>query len=131
MTPIFTDADILKNRKIAVAYLQKPSLRKAHGVLRASRGRCCLGHMCDALGIPEKNGNYGADHESVVAPNELIDMLGLNDADGTFAEGGRIKNQRDLTGLNDGTRTSPQTIGKILEGVLDGKGVSPWKEIKV
>lgn len=132
-----TDAQILENRKKVVEYLQKPGLRKAIGRLRVSRGRCCLGHMCEALGInsiqPFRGGPhyYGQEQTSMVAPEELIDALGMDDSSGFFRDGATYKGQRSLAGLNDNVRISPQGIGKWLATKINGGDGAPWKEITV
>jgi len=146
---MYTDAQILENRKKVVEYLQQPNLRKATTQLRNSDGgRCCLGHMCDVLGVVHLRVNsgglvehfYGDERSGELAPDELVEMVGLNSSEGLFTDGGPMmkpsgygncveQSVSSLTSLNDDYRVSPQRIGKILSGMLMGGKGTPWKAI--
>lgn len=95
-----TDAEILANRRKVIAFLKNPKRRKDESYLDVGHGRrCCLGHMCFALGIkrrkltdsagasPEealagKRYVYGKRGELYLAPQELISAVGLYDDQG-------------------------------------------------
>jgi len=133
-----TPRTIMKNRKIAVAYLLQDGLKKATGQLINVRteGRCCLGHMCDALGIKYEIGDG-------LAPDKLIERLGLHDncggsydddgLDTTFDLSNFMKDQTGISSLisfNDTTRATTKTIGKYLESVIKGGDNTPWEKVK-
>lgn len=146
-------SEILENRKKVVAYLQKPHLKKAKGSLRDNKGgRCCLGHMCDALEIKYvKEGGeylYGADREEENAPEELMLALGLHTSLGGFDaslgwhdgnKGRTIVRSREFTvdkvpsvnlaELNDRRKISTKRIGEYLECVINGGKMTPFKHL--
>lgn len=146
-----TDEQILENRKKVVAYLQQPHLKKAKGRLANEKtgGRCCLGHMCDALEIESSTINdgrervYGHFKEACVAPIELKKALGLRNRVGsalvrkaanktTVRTKLKTRTKRtvnDLTALNDHTGITTQGIGQYLESVIMGGDDTPWEKI--
>lgn len=151
---MLTDQQIYDNRRKVIAYLQNPNRRKAKGTLQdsqTSRNRCCLGHMCHAVGIrPEydvrRGPVFGDRHEAEMAPRELIDALGLNDESGVidiYSETSFITDSKtsavidlfrecgSLTKLNDETNTSPQMIGKMLEVMILGGDGTPWRKLNI
>ena len=132
-----TDEQIYHNRVKAINWLLDPSRVKAKSALRSTvdEGRCCLGHMCDALEVPsfynEGNGDweYGAEKNTALAPNELIEAIGLNSPQGTISDG-KFKGGVMLSAINDRTDATPQEIGKYLQSVIMGGKGSPWRKIK-
>lgn len=156
----YTHKQIYENRLKAIEYLKKPSLRKAREVLRDSKGgRCCLGHMCDALDIFSESRkaiintystepfslihyHFGKEGAESAAPVELVDMLGLHDDVGgtknndeylNFSKVDEIPNYKSigtLAMLNDYYRVSPQSIAKYLESVIMGGDNTPWIKIR-
>lgn len=130
MTPIYSDQEIYQNRLKVLKYLENPHLRKTRGVLRRGRGRCCLGHMCDALDVPSVfDGTsyiYVGNNVSTL-PDEAIAALGMKDAFGSFYS----KTHRPLSVLNDNTRTSPQAIGRLLANNVIGGDGTPWRKLNI
>lgn len=152
---MFTDAQIYENRLKTVEHLKRPDLEKHTGEMadfNNPKARCCLGHMCDALGIPAKT--YSED-EALVAnkrydtvyyqetstymPKWAVEALGLHDFRGCIPEtpentpmarhdrfGDPIEG---LSHLNDATDTTPQQIGAYLETVIMGGMDTPWRAL--
>ena len=137
----YSDKEIFENRKKVIGYLKQPHLKKT--VKRLANintdGRCCLGHMCDALNVvyTDINGRryYGLRKNDLVAPAELVEKIGLNGVTGpTFTgmiEIGTRYSFYSLSSLNDNSTISTQSIGKYLESVIMGGENTPWREIKV
>lgn len=139
-----TNNQILENRKKVIAYLQQPHLKKAKGRLanETTGGRCCLGHMCDALNITSKLDLagarvYGAMFEAMIAPDELVEAVGFRVSIGATVKPSmlfetRTKKKYDsLTSLNDESGITTQGIGQYLESVIMGGVNTPWIEIEV
>lgn len=143
-----SDQEIYDNRLKAVEYLMQPGLKKATGVLENinTGGRCCLGHMCVALGVersedklcdPQYRVGFGKVGEHFLAPIELQRLIGLNGSDGEAAidyplqPKGMIKRKYfyTLSELNDESRISSQSIGKYLKSVILGGPNTPWIKI--
>jgi hypothetical protein len=143
----WSDDEILANRRKVVDYLKNPELRKAKGQLRNSvGGRCCLGHMCDAMGLDGKknaSGEWFYDNEKYNLPDSLVAALGMNDSAGRFYDNTKEENSYinyfryengcfdSLANLNDDSTIQPDAIGHFLEGIIYGDShVSPWTRIE-
>jgi hypothetical protein len=104
--------------------------------------------MCDVLDVPHLRASntyggvvhlYGEECNGETAPQELIDMVGLNESNGSFHDGGPMfkpavkysvaQSVTSLASLNDDYPVSPQRIGKMLSEMLMGGKGTPWKEI--
>ena len=127
---------ILENRKKVIAFLKDSSRQKHKGSLENidnTEERCCLGHMCAALNIQREAYNHCIhyDTEGAIAPESLVNMVGLNGQSGTIRNLYRYKNQRylGLTDLNDHSDITPQEIGAYLESVIEGGPNSPWRSL--
>lgn len=69
---------------------------------------CCLGVGCELIGLtpkaPTEDGYmYGADEDEWVAPDELIENLGLHDCCGYAKH--PFEHRQDIAGLNDTGKT--------------------------
>ncbi len=141
MTDI-SDETILANRRKVIEYLKNPKLKKAIGVLKNSvGGRCCLGHMCDALGvIPTKaeNGDWRYEGQKFALPQPIREAVGMYTTDGAFraaefqvyyksVDGG---SHSSLALLNDESGIMPNDIASILEKMVTGGDGTPWRAIK-
>lgn len=134
-----SDAEILEARRTVVAFLQQPGLRKAKGVLaRPGGARCCLGHMCVALGLEVVKGVdmrlfFGG--RDTVLPDSVKNRLGMYHETGEAVRGEKpikIPSRRacsSLAELNDETGARPHEIGAYLESVIMGGPNTPWREI--
>ena len=144
-----TDQEILENRRKAITFLKDPARKKATGYLdKGDERRCCLGHMCVALGIVSQASapyqkcafTYGTSNDTGVAPKELVRELGMFNPSG-FAKvpestvillrGRRKKRLYSLTDMNDHSMMTPQEIGEYLESVIIGGDETPWKKIRI
>jgi len=140
----YTDDEILHNRRVVVQYLQRPELKKAVGRLGkvSTGGRCCLCHICDAVGVVATEFKYTNIYEGEIynLPDSVKTALGMYSVKGTFCDLGKFvglvsvprvqKPVYSLIELNDTTRISTQSIGKFLETNIMGGSYTPWKEIK-
>lgn len=153
MVTYATDAEILANRRRVIAFLKKPKRKKGRNFLDKGKGRrCCLGHMCFALGIKKKwllhGGVYAYGQglrDPSYAPPELISAVGLHDLGGGWIhrpenirnyykklkDGAKVADICSLTRLNDDTDATPQSIAKYLETVILGGVGTPWIAISV
>ena len=140
MTDI-SDETILANRKKVIEYLKNPKLKKAKGVLKNSGGgRCCLGHMCDALGmIPEKKGMWWYyEKDKFSLPESMQRALGMYTPAGEFRTENVIQfyykdekygSHSCLANLNDESTIKPAEIASILETMITGGDGTPWRKI--
>lgn len=120
----YTRAQIRANREKWVAFLQEPERKKAKGVLaRNGEHRCCLGHACKVLDPDQKTG-WRLDDP--LPPVEIQKMLGLNERSGMAYEGKLTPGFTELTLINDRSKTRPQEIGKMLEGMIEGGPNTPF-----
>jgi hypothetical protein len=130
-----SDDEIMANRRKVIDYLKNPELRKAKGKLRnAVGGRCCLGHMCDALGVEATNrhGNWYYGEERLVLPMDVADSLGMFENDGTNYNGSILwngENYSSLAALNDDSTIKPHEIGTLLEAMIEGGPGTPFYKI--
>ena len=133
-----SDADILANRQKIIAYLKTPGLHKTTGFLRYQTGRCCLGHMCDALGLsPVKSGsNWTYDDEAYILPLTIRVQLGMYNESGGFRSEGDIAwitykggQYNCLANLNDDTKIRPKEIAEMLEKMIEGGDGTPWRKL--
>lgn len=128
-------AEIKANREKWVTFLQEPERKKAKGVL--ARGntehRCCLGHACQVLDPERKT---GWDSYLALPPQAIVNMLGLQQADGAIIFGVQTSPAPSwdyslstpyLTALNDDTAMRPQEIGKMLASMIEGGPGTPFK----
>lgn len=168
MTVYYRD-EIEANRLKWVKFLDDSKRKKVTGILESAedRGaRCCLGHGAYCLGLKRKvhvdktfDGHvfgktvyFGeeGDQDSEMAPNELVEKLGLwaNDGDLPSArvvydnEKGRVCSIMDdnekwddvpsydsLADLNDSTDATPKQIAKYLKTVIAGGENTPFKPL--
>ena len=139
-----TDAQILTNRKTVIEYLKNPKLKKAIGVLKNSvGGRCCLGHMCDVLGlVPVKlgSGEWLYEKDKFSLPESIQHALGMYTPAGEFRTENVIQfYYRDekygshscLANLNDESTIKPAEIASILETMITGGDGTPWRKVEV
>jgi hypothetical protein len=145
----YTDDEILANRKKIIAYLRKPGLHKAQGVLRGrGRARCCLGHMCDVMGVAsvfdDVNEQWKYEGDAYSLPDSIKDALGMFSHSGHFKV---VKEYPDyfrlddanhwfrknpyssLVALNDDSNIRPSEIADILEPMILGGSQTPWRRI--
>lgn len=132
----------LDNRYKWAHFLMEPERKKAVGGLESMvdlEARCCLGHACAMLGVERSNDmssiRYGHEQTATVAPQEVIDALGLHGASGGFkkiikeadlgfrlsgtATEGNVCGIISLASLNDRTTATPQQIGKFILDNID------------
>lgn len=124
---------IMANRRKAIDYLINNKLDKHTGQLADFNGpgRCCLGHMCDALNIPY--------HPDYGTSDELQEALGMHYSGGTPLGRGilsapllrhyLVKDRLDLTTINDATNATPKKIGRYLDSVIAGGPDTPFVRI--
>jgi len=125
---------ILENRRKWIAELKKLESKKAEAKLENyhTGGRCCLGHGCAALGLERtviKSGpctNIFYDGESLVAPKSFVEKVGLKDSYGFCMISFKDIIYDELTALNDCSEATPQEIGEILEGMIEGGDDTPF-----
>lgn len=127
--------EVLENRKKWLEYLRAPGRRKARGYLDIGNGkRCCLGHACKALGMKSEDKqiydsltkgesfhSYFYDSEETVAPQKVIDSLGLRDSFGSLSETVMLNDYSiaNLVTLNDDTNLRPREIADFIEKHYD------------
>lgn len=97
---------------------------------------CCLGHGCNIFDLERKVINYetyhkvkyGTEENDATAPKELINLLGLfNSCGGTLDHQNElVKKHSSLTSLNDNLELTPQEIGKLIEGWIEGGPNTPF-----
>ena len=128
-----TREEIKQNRLKFAAGLQEEHREKTTAKLENvefPNQRCCLGHGCDIFGVTRKVVDntvlYGEEHNTNVAPSELIELLGLGDDCGVIKEDEHGFILESLTMLNDQTSTSIQEIGKLIEGWVEGGEGTPF-----
>jgi len=141
----YTRKQIRENREMWIAFLRTPGLKKQVGVLEVGEARCCLGHGCVALGVPEtgkraasvkpyvnssakvrvvatKYGNISPEY--TYAPKELMQAVGLHFNTGALAGGGNFQFAgrcfTSLSELNDKSDATPAQIADILEAHIEG-----------
>jgi hypothetical protein len=129
--------EIMANRRKVIDYLKNPKLIKAKGVLRnAVGGRCCLGHMCDALGVEaEKVRNqWWYNGEAFRLPVSVRLALGMTDSSGSAAMGDcfswKDEKWSSLATLNDETTIKPFEIAAMLETMIDGGPGTPFLKLE-
>lgn len=136
------DALVYKNRLTVIEYLKDPARKKAVGKLRAGGAdgeddrRCCLGHMCDVLGIEaEWSAEYGIwayNAEGAVAPDSVVRAVGLYTNIGAVPSRNRLPSGKfALSSTNDDTGYTPQMIGQMLEDMILGGPDTPWRKIRI
>lgn len=125
---MYTDEQILENRRTWIEYLKRPETKKAKGVLESfddPDARCCLGHGCFVLGIErtvDEDGVVLYDDEYSFAPESFMEMVGLRYENGDFDE-------TSLAFINDHTDKTPQEIGIMLESMIMGGPGTPFEKI--
>lgn len=131
-----TRAEVRANREKWARFLMQPGRKKATGVLDEGDGyRCCLGHGAYCLGVPRSRYlsgfEYGDGYDDCVAPQELIQLVGLHYSEGNPLESnGMVINGSTygcLTAANDspdGLR--PKQIGEYLLSVIEGGPSTPF-----
>jgi hypothetical protein len=152
-----THQEMYDNRLKAIAYLLTKKLKKTTGTLRnIGGGRCCLGHMMDALGVQCKLDNddgykywfyFDKDqNDSSTLLDDVSEKLGTWDNNGSsnsdlgvleYPGGSKIKyynsityvNVSCLTSLNDDTKWGPAKIGRYLLSVIMGGNATPFKPL--
>lgn len=134
-------SEILANREKAISFLEGAGRRRVAGTLDKGDGRrCCLGHMSYALEILrhrryDGGWSYGEDNEVDVAPQELIDLLGLWNEDGTgirvISKDGDDYNRviNCLTELNDNAEWGANRIAKMLRPMINGGEGTPFRPL--
>lgn len=111
------------NRKKWIDFLREDGRKKAKGVLdRGNEERCCLGHACYVLGVlrrvEDEGVTYGEAGTTSLAPDELLELLGLRNDVGAFKpeiDEGIVS----LAALNDYTNYTPKEIGDFIEKHYD------------
>ena len=141
----YTRGEIRKNRETWIAFLRTPDLKKQVGVLEVGEARCCLGHGCVALGVPESGKKpasvkqyvdssakvrvvatkYGIiSPEYTYAPKELMWSVGLYMNTGAVTNSGSFvfdgKPYGSLSELNDKSDATPAQIADVLEAHIEG-----------
>lgn len=136
-----TDAKIYKNRLMICDYLETPGLKKTKHMLHNKKtgGRCCLGHMCDAFGVPAVRHRDQVEityfGEESLIPHDLMEALGMHDHEGGTKYNdqfnvGPKKSFGSLAIWNDTTGVRPAKIAAYLRTVIMGGDNTPWREIK-
>jgi len=137
-----TRSEVLANREKWVNFLMVKGRKKAKFVLDSTQSaRCCLGHGAYVLNVKRFKGNgdftYGEEGENAAAPEELVELVGLWDQDGSCGNQHLKININDvdflsLTEVNDGYTyeysriptehdgLSPRQIGTYLKSVIEG-----------
>lgn len=127
-----TRAEVLANRRRWIDFLKKRSKKTIGSLDHGGGHRCCLGHGCYALGIKrtEYQGefSYGNAHSVDLAPQELIDAVGLWSMHGSVA--GDRSSRPSLTQLNDDDDWSPKRIAQYLEENIQGGESTPWRALE-
>lgn len=149
---MYTREQIRENRVKFAKGLQESHREKETGRLEArddENKRCCLGHGCDIFNIKRnvidetettnKKIYFGEEEEQTVAPQELIDLLGLFNQRGGSSNGkSRLHGSEDnddfelhngrnsLTTLNDTTDITIQEVGVLIEGWIEGGEGTPF-----
>lgn len=139
---VYTRSQVRAARIKWAEFLMAKGRKKATGLLDSGEGhRCCLGHGAYILGIKGKklpNGHYAYEDETDIAPQSLIEMVGLWDDTGMTNDGTPIKifkkksnhDLYDLAGVNDNTNASPRRIGKYLLSVVEGGYNTPFRPLE-
>lgn len=141
---------LLKNRNTWIEFLCEPDRKSTVGKLESPTypdNRCCLGHGCHILEVSRLerclNGTkvitYGEDLQELRAPDELVDLVGLWNSDGSSSSGVRLNFEgiyyTNLTEMNDGRfdrdicPLTPQKIGEYLKSVIQGGVNTPFTSI--
>lgn len=131
----YTRAEVLAYREKWISFLELPDTAKAREKLDIGDGcRCCLGHGAHVLDIVIHEGKYGISYGVLpqweTAPEELIDMCGLYDNNGSSGDGKGFGpwERNNLAGINDDTDATPQEIGAYLRTVILGDINSPFRQ---
>lgn len=124
--------DVKANRQKWIDFLREEGRVKAVNILdNGNEKRCCLGHACFVLGVTrhvERMSNgvaavyYGKQWNRVRAPDELVELLGLNDNLGRFKDGALTHASRErfsLADINDSTHATPKEIADFIEANYD------------
>ena len=137
-------SEILANRQKWIDYLQEPERKKTKNELESfydNEARCCLGHAeflfnSDRSCIEEMV-YYG--ESEVNLSEETMNLLGMYYNEGEIFNSGHYpitsylkyedKQFRSLSILNDCTDITPQEIGKLLQGMIDGGENTPFKPL--
>ena len=109
------------NRRLWVEALRSGKYKQGHGALLSIGGHCCLGVLCDVMGLTptlKQSGamSFGIEEECIVAPREAMSAVGLRSFIGCFSSG---SDSQSLSGLND-TGVSFDTIASIIEYEPEG-----------
>jgi len=160
----YSDSQIYSYRKTVISYLKNKNLKKGkHKLIRtrvdpntntvkATNQRCCLGHMCIALGLKHVSGTFENGVDAIL-PSSAMDMLGMHTLNGGAKNGSLDKslmpdrmlkkiinvdiqkhyagNTASLATYNDFSTIQPWEIAEYLENVILGGDGTPWREIKV
>lgn len=136
---LYTRDEVLAYRVKWIDFLLNPKRKKAVEVLDEGKGhRCCLGHACYALGLHKtkdgsNSGFFKYNDELEVAPQQLVEMLGLYDTNGGIKPFSSISysggNYSSLASWNDDSEVTPQEVGAYLKTVIEGGDHTPFKPL--
>lgn len=143
---------ILKNRKLWVAFLKSGLLQKETGILENAKHnerRCCLGHACYLFGakrVEMKRNQYRTDiiydQNHVLLPTKIARALNIM-TNGSFENPIYVPEDRivkrinncltasegyayNISVINDCTDYSPEEIGEIIKEQFKTKNFIPY-----
>lgn len=132
-------SEIRENRQKWIDFLREPERKKTKNVLESRydhEARCCLGHAAHLFARDRtviENDVVLYEGSEINLSNDMTKMLGLYGREGHTENPYKIhyggKTYGALSSLNDQTDITPQEIGEILQGMIEGGESTPFKPL--